>query len=118
MAKHNETGIKGEEIAENFLQTKGYKILYKNWTYDKKEVDIIALKEHLLVFVEVKTRADTYFGFPEDAVDEKKQEYLKVAAEEFLHQHSEYNEIRFDIVSIIYSKGTTKEVKHFEDAFF
>lgn len=118
MAKHNETGIKGEEIAENFLQTKGYKILYRNWTYDKKEVDIIALKEHLLVFIEVKTRANTYFGNPEDAVTNQKQEFLKIAAEEFLYQHPEYQEIRFDIISIVLSKGSIHEIVHFEDAFF
>ncbi len=118
MAKHNETGIKGEEIAEKFLQTKGYTILFKNWTFDKKEVDIIALKEHLLVFVEVKTRGDSYFGFPEDAVNERKQEYLKVAAEEFLHQYPEYTEIQFDIISIILTNGVAKEIVHFEDAFF
>ena len=118
MAKHNETGIKGEEIAEKFLQTKGYKILHKNWTHDKKEVDIIAIKDHLLVFVEVKTRANTQFGFPEDAVNEIKQEHLRVAAEEFLHRHPEYTEIRFDIISVILSNGHEKEVVHFEDAFF
>lgn len=118
MAKHNETGIKGEEIAENFLQKKGYQILYRNWRYEKKEVDIIAEKDNLLIFIEVKTRSGTAFGFPEDAVTEKKQELLKLAAEEFLYRNTEYEQVRFDIISIIYKENTVKEIEHFEDAFF
>lgn len=118
MAKHNETGVKGEEIAENFLQTKGYKLLHRNWRFEKKEVDIIADLDGLLVFVEVKTRSDAYFGYPEDAVGTKKQDFLKTAAEAFLYQNPEYTRIRFDIISIITQKGTTKEIVHFEDAFF
>lgn len=118
MAKHNETGVKGEEIAENFLQTKGYKILHRNWRWERKEVDIIAETNGLLVFIEVKTRSTAYFGFPEDAVDHKKQDFLKLAAEEFLYQNPEYTQIRFDIISIITQKETIKEIMHFEDAFF
>lgn len=118
MAKHNETGIKGEEIAENFLQTKGYKILHRNWRWEKKEVDIIAETNSLLVFIEVKTRSASHFGFPEDAVGHHKQDYLKIAAEEFLHQYPIYTQIRFDIISIITQQGLIKEIVHFEDAFF
>ncbi len=118
MAKHNETGIKGEKIAENFLQTKGYKILYRNWKWEKKEVDLVAELDELLVFVEVKTRSTAYFGYPEDAVGPAKQDYLKTAAEEFLYQNPQYQRIRFDIISIITQKDIIKEIVHFEDAFF
>ena len=118
MAKHNETGVKGEEIAENFLQTKGYNVLHRNWRWERKEVDIIAEHNGLLIFIEVKTRSDSYFGYPEDAVDEKKQDYLKTAAEEFLYQYPEYSQIRFDIISIITRKDIIQEIVHFEDAFF
>ena len=118
MAKHNETGVNGEKIAENFLQTKGYTLLHRNWTHGKKEVDIIAVDNNLLVFVEVKTRGDSYFGYPEDAVGPQKQDYLKTAAEAFMDQFPQYNNIRFDIISIIIQKDTIKEIVHFEDAFF
>lgn len=118
MAKHNETGVKGEEIAENFLQTKGYKLLHRNWRFEKKEVDIVAELDGLLIFTEVKTRSDAYFGYPEDAVGHKKQDYLKTAAEAFLYQYPQYTRIRFDIISIITQKGIIKEIVHFEDAFF
>lgn len=118
MAKHNETGVKGERIAENFLQTKGYSLLHRNWKHERKEVDIIAEDKGLLVFIEVKTRSASYFGHPEDFVDHKKQDYLKTAAEAFLYQYPQYTEIRFDIISIITQNGAIKEIVHFEDAFF
>ena len=118
MAKHNETGIKGEEIAENFLKTKGYSILHRNWRHGKKEVDIIAELNNMLIFVEVKARRDSFFGYPEEAVDTRKIGYLKTAAEEFLFQNPQYSEIRFDIISILSSDKMIKEIKHFEDAFF
>lgn len=118
MAKHNETGTNGEKIAENFLQTKGYTILHRNWTYGKKEVDLVAEQGGLLVFVEVKTRSAAYFGYPEDAVGPAKQDYLKTAAEEFLYRYPQYDRIRFDIISIITQRDTIKEIVHFEDAFF
>ncbi|MCB0700848.1 MAG: YraN family protein [Chitinophagales bacterium] len=118
MAKHNETGIKGEVIAKKFLQNIGYNILHTNWRWEKKEVDIIADIDGLLVFVEVKTRSSSYFGFPEDAVTEQKQEFLKQAAEEYLYQNPQYEQIRFDIISILTTSNNTQEIKHFEDAFF
>ncbi len=117
MAKHNETGIKGEEIAKNFLQRKGYKILDTNWRFEKMEVDIVATFAELLIFVEVKTRSTNYFGYPEDSVTDKKQDLLKTAAEEYLFQNPQYEQIRFDIVSITMSDNK-EEIQHFEDAFF
>lgn len=118
MAKHNETGIKGEQIAENFLQKKGYLILHRNWCYEKTEVDIIAQKDDMLVFVEVKTRSSHKFGFPEDAVNNKKQNLLKTAAEAFLYANTGYNKIQFDIISIHLKDGDIKEIQHFDDAFY
>lgn len=118
MTKHKETGIKGEQIARNFLEKLGYNILYTNWRHEKKEVDIIATFNNLLIFIEVKTRTSFDFGFPEEAVNAKKQTYLKAAADEFLYQHPQYEQLRFDIISILLKNGDVKELKHIEDAFF
>lgn len=118
MTKHKETGIKGEQIARNFLENLGYNILFTNWRYEKKEVDIIATTNNLLVFIEVKTRTSFNFGFPEEAVNAKKQSYLKAAADEFLYLHPQHEQIRFDIISILLNNDTVKELKHIEDAFF
>ena len=72
MANHNELGKKGEEFAIDFLVKAGYKILEKNYRFQKAEVDIIALKGLVLAIVEVKTRSTDYFGNPQDFVNPKK----------------------------------------------
>ncbi len=118
MAKHKETGIKGEHIAENFLLNKGYNILRSNWRFGKKEVDIIAEKDGLVVIVEVKTRTSFEFGYPEEAVNQLKQQHLKQAAEAFFDENRQYNDVRFDIISILLNNGAVKEIIHFEDAFY
>ena len=118
MAKHNETGIKGEQIAENFLANKDYTILHRNWCSGKKEVDLIAQKGDMLVFVEVKTRNRLDFGFPEEAVDARKRSHLKIAAEAFMDANKEYQKIQFDIISVLIEKGQVTEILHVEDAFY
>ena len=118
MAKHNETGLKGEQIAEKFLLNAGYVILHRNWRHERKEIDIIAMKDDLLVFVEVKTRKNFDFGFPEEFVNAKKQEFMKLAAEAYTIEKPEYINIRFDIISICYDKEQIKDISHIEDAFY
>jgi putative endonuclease len=118
MFKHKETGAKGEQEAVKFLQNNGYEILHCNWCSGKKEVDIIALKGKLLVFVEVKTRKDLAFGFPEEAVTIKKQSHIKAVADMFMEENKQYLQLRFDIISVIMKRGVVTEMKHFEDAFF
>lgn len=118
MFKHKETGIKGEQIAVNFLLKKGYSIVVCNWRYGKKEVDIIAQKDDMLVFVEVKTRRNFDFGFPEEAVNAKKQAFLKAAATAYIDSHPEHINIRFDIISILLNAKAIQEIVHFEDAFY
>ena len=118
MAKHNETGIKGEQIAQKFLQKKGYNILHANWCFGKKEVDLIAEKNNLLVFIEVKTRANAVFGYPEEAVNARKIGYLKEAATQFIDINPQYKKVQFDIISILLHGETIKEILHFEDAFY
>jgi putative endonuclease len=118
MAKHNETGIKGEQIAEKFLLRKGYAILHSNWRFGHKEVDIIAEKDNVLIFAEVKTRSGYGFGFPEEAVNIKKQQFLKLAAEAFLEINPRFSYARFDTISILLEAGLAKEIVHFEDAFY
>jgi len=118
MSKHNETGVKGEQIAEKFLLDRGYLVLHRNWCFGKKEIDLIVLKQDVLVFVEVKTRSQIDFSFPEDAVDYRKQAYLKTAAETFLDANPQFVKVQFDIISVHLQNDTIKEIVHFEDAFY
>ena len=115
-APHQKFGKKGEELAANYLQGKGYVIIKCNYINRKREIDIIAQKANLLLFVEVKARANTSFGYPETFVDKKKQCLLQKATEQYMIDYQwDYN-IRFDIIAIL-KKGDDFQITHFEDAF-
>ena len=66
MAQHNDIGKLGEELAQQHLVKQGFAILERNYRKGRYEVDIIAYKEGLMVFVEVKTRSNLDYGDPED----------------------------------------------------
>ncbi len=117
MSKHSKIGIKGEQIAADFLQKKGYNILFRNWRTGQKEVDIVAFKEGMVIFVEVKTRSGQFLGYPEESVNHKKQQNLRLAASAFLDAFPNYKNLRFDIVGILISGDVAKEIVHFEEAF-
>jgi putative endonuclease len=87
----------------------------RNYKPQRWEIDLIARKEALLVFVEVKSRADTAFGYPEAAVNPQKQAHIRAVAEQYMLAHHYLGEIRFDIISIV--TGPEPELVHFEDAF-
>lgn len=113
-----EKGYLGEEIAAEFLTGKGYKILERNWRSGHKEIDIIAKQADILVFVEVKSRKDSFYGEPWLAVGKKKEQKVVSAATDYLHQVSYDGEIRFDVVSILQPGHRSQRITHFEDAFF
>ncbi len=118
MAKHNETGLKGELIAGDFLEKKGYNILERNWRYGHKEVDLIMSYDGWLIFGEVKTRRGFGFGFPEEAVTMGKQDFLRKAAEAYFERYPGYEKVRFDVLSIVLGdKDEIVELLHLEDAF-
>ncbi|MEE9440182.1 MAG: YraN family protein [Saprospiraceae bacterium] len=118
MAKHLELGKKGEEIAIEFLVKKGYKILEKNWRYRRSEVDIICMNDDILVFVEVKSRSDNYFGNPESFVTAKKETLLIDAASYYMEKIDHQWEIRFDIIAVLFHNQAYQTIEHFKDAFF
>ena len=117
MAQHNETGKKGEQLAVELLISKGYTIRHTNWRSQYLEVDIIATKNNLLVFIEVKSRNTLYFGNPEEFVSKKKEKNLINAAEIYVTENQLDLEVRFDLISIIFLETETK-IEHIEDAFF
>ncbi|MEZ4932671.1 MAG: YraN family protein [Saprospiraceae bacterium] len=118
MAKHLETGKKGEALAVNFLQKNGFDILETNWRFRKLEVDIIAKEKDVLVFVEVKTRSTDFFGHPEEFVDPVKEKHLAKAAAEYMALIKHDWAIRFDVVAIVLKNHNEWDLKHIKDAFF
>ena len=116
MAQHNDTGNIGETLARECLERKGFAILETNWRNGKHEVDIIAYKEGLIVFAEVKTRGELEHGNPEEFVDLKKQRAYVRLADKYVIDHHRTEEVRFDIFSVEI-KGTDYQITHLEDAF-
>ena len=86
MAEHNITGQKGEQMAADFLEKNGYKILETNWRFMNLEADIIAEKSKILVIAEVKTRKSNYFGEPESFVTKQKQKNLIKTANAYIER--------------------------------
>lgn len=117
MAAHNSTGTNGEKLALAFLQDNGFVILHNNWRHSYYEIDIIAVKEELLHFVEVKTRRSLKFGFPEESVSEKKMENLMNAADAFLLQNPQWKRVQFDILSVQLLPGKAPEYYFIEDVY-
>jgi len=118
---HKDLGNSGENTACLFLETKGYKIIEKNYRANRKEIDIIAQKDGYIIFAEVKTRSSTNFGTPSESVKIKKQQHIILAAKLFLIKNGNlYSELqpRFDVIEVYRDKKTGKDyVRHIEGAF-
>lgn len=104
----------GEDIASRFLQKCGYSIIEKNYTGAGAEIDIIAVTDDTVVFVEVKRRLNEDFGSPACAVNRKKQKQLVKAARCFQREYNMYDShFRFDVIAII----GDDDISHYEGAF-
>ena len=117
MAESHLLGQKGEELAVGFLKDKGYKILFRNWTWGKHEVDIIAENSDFIVFAEVKTRSGDYYLPPSSAVNSQKQKSIIFAADGYIRKYNVNKEARFDVITVI-NIGESFDIDHIEGAFY
>lgn len=116
-----ETGGLGEALALRYLEEKGYRVLERNYRTRHGEIDLVVRRGGTLVFVEVKSRRGTGFGGPLEAVTPRKQEQVRIMAEQYLAEKGiefaeGFGEIRFDAVGVLLKRGAP-EVRHVEDAF-
>ncbi len=115
-------GSSGEDAAYQFLISKGYSIINKNFSCKFGEVDIIALDESHsdieLVFVEVKTRSNNNCGNPAEAVDNNKTKHIIRVADFYtmIHKLEDIN-IRFDIIEIFENTSNILFINHIKNAF-
>jgi putative endonuclease len=112
-------GGEGERLAERLLRDSRYVILERNYRCLLGEVDLIALDGQTVVFVEVKTRAQSAFGSPFDAVDRRKQRQLERVANYYLvHHRLRDRDARFDVVGVWWENGEPRSelVKNAFDA--
>ncbi len=109
-------GKSGEKKAAELLEKKGYLIVERNYRHRRGEIDLIARKDNLLLFVEVKTRTgNADWGYPEEAVTNKKARKVVSCANAYIFKVNWQGEIRFDIISV--ELGEVEQITHFEDAF-
>ncbi len=111
-------GQDGEALATAFLKELGYRIQERNYRVRQGEVDIIAWDGATLVFVEVKAKSGTGFGYPEEMVGPRKQRTLAQVAMTYI-QKRQFNdtELRFDVVAIRLDAKATPVVTHYPAAF-
>jgi putative endonuclease len=109
-------GQAAEDWATTYLKNQNFAIIARNYRYQRAEIDIIAQKDLLLVFVEVKARSNDQFGDPETFVTCKKQALVRTAAEHYIIVHDWNHAIRFDIIAVLKTNSHI-QLAHFEDAF-
>ena len=102
------TGQEGEDLAADFLKKQGYKIIERNFKKPQGDIDIVAMDDNTVVFVEVKTRKTRTFGLPVEAITPWKVRKLIQSAHVYMMLHPNLPEsLRIDIVSIDYAQNPT-----------
>jgi putative endonuclease len=111
-------GAAGEARAAAHLIGRGYRILGRNVRADRVEIDLVAQRGGLVVFVEVKTRSSRALGPPEAAVDARKQARLVRGAAAWLRAHpARARRVRFDVIAVERDPRSRWRVRHIEGAF-
>ena len=118
VAEHIALGREGEERAARLLERLGLQVVERNWRCSQGELDLIAVRDDLVVFCEVKTRRSCRWGEPSEAVHPRKQARLRRLAGRWLAEHpaSRSRPVRFDVVSVV-DRGNGLELTHLPNAF-
>lgn len=117
MARHNNLGRWGEQLAREYLISNGYTVMEQNTHVGHKEIDIVAVKGTRMIFIEVKTRSSSLDEAIE-AIDEHKIRRIVRAADSFIQRFSAPYEYQFDVIAIVGTPETGHSITHYEDAFF
>jgi putative endonuclease len=118
MTKNIAKGKLGEDLAGEYLVKRGFKILEKNWRYSRcGEIDIIAVDQKTLVFIEVKTRSTANYGHPSEAVNKNKIDKMRNLAGIYLSENPDqkFAKYRFDAVGIMLSPKI--EIFYYKDIY-
>lgn len=113
----SELGKWGEKLTTELLISKGYAIRETNWRMRPFEIDVVAMKENRIVFVEVKTRSEGEID-PILAINKKKQSNMIKSAEAYIERYKLPHEVQFDAVLIVGTPETGFTIDHIEDAFY
>lgn len=116
-SKNLETGRRGEDVAAEWLERRGFRVLARNWRNRHKEVDLVVESERAVHIVEVKTLTPPLLAAPADRVDAAKRSRLIAAARRFIVENHIDREIQFDIVSVVFDGDETR-VEYIPEAFY
>lgn len=117
MDKNQVIGKMGEDIATRYLIKNGYNVIERNFYCNQGEIDIIALDKKEIVFVEVKTRQDTFFGNPIEAVTPAKLKHMLKAIKYYTYKRNLLDEyIRIDVIEVYIEKNRNK-INHIKQAY-
>jgi putative endonuclease len=110
-------GLRGEDIAADYLKRKGYSVLNRNFRTPYGEIDLVSEQGSSIVFTEVKTRASKSLGPPEISITRRKADHMRSAAEFYIQEYGEqYDEWRIDVISVQIQTNETPLIVHFENA--
>lgn len=105
-------GAWGEDCACSFLESQGFSIVARNIRGPYGEIDILAQKDHQMVFIEVKTRSNTANGYPEEAITDTKMKHMDSSIQWYLYQHEDFKDNwRVDVISVIGKPGSKQQPK-------
>jgi putative endonuclease len=110
-------GKAGEVMAAEWLCRRGFRLLNRNWRFSRYEIDLIACREGVLHFIEVKARHGDQFGLPEDWVDRKKLDHLLKAGVAYQEKHPGWQRVQYDILSILVDPAGRPDFFFLEDVY-
>lgn len=106
-------GKYGEDVAVQYLQSIGMRILDRNWRSRLGELDIVAMDADTVVAVEVKTRTGDRFGGPLDAVPGRKLARIRQLTGQWLSCHEQdAARVRVDVIGIVRPPGGCASLLH------
>lgn len=117
MAEHNDFGNLAEDLAVEYLEKKNYRIIARNFRYQKAEIDIVAEFDDLIVVTEVKARSYNTLIEPQEAVTKKKIKSIVMCTDFFMQDRTIDKEVRFDIITVLPDEKGVLQINHIEDAF-
>ncbi len=131
MATRKTIGLRGEQEAIRYLRKRGYKIIAHRERILRGDIDIIALDQRTVVFVEVRSKTSTERGHPAETIDTRKKQRICTLANAYIKQHRlEVYSFRLDVVTVLFSNsvqvqnrwffwhsGDSPTIEHFQNAF-
>ncbi len=113
MNPKDDLGRTGEQVAAEYLERAGLRVLDRNWRSATGEIDIVAAERRVLVVCEVKTRSGTGFGTPLEAITRNKRARLRRLAAQWLVAHGVlFDEVRIDVIGLVRDKAGDFQIEH------